>query len=85
MISTAHEPLKLLLNAPHPSGKLARWEMILQDMHIKTKYKPGRKNNNTDTVSRYPKDLPTMQDPFAELSGMVTTLDLNVEVESKYG
>ena len=76
MISSAHEPLKLLLNAPHPSGKLGRWGLILQDMHIKTKYKPDRKNNNTDVVSRYPKELPTMQDAFAELSGMVTTLDL---------
>ena len=85
MIFTDHEPLIKLLNTPHPSGKLATWELILQDMDLKTKYKPGRKNNNADAVSRFPKDLPTMQDVFAELSGMVTTLDLNDEVESKDG
>lgn len=32
-----HEVLKTLLNTPHPSGKLARWGLTLQelDLHIR--------------------------------------------------
>ena len=38
-----HEPLMALLNSPHPSGKLARWGLILQDIELVIKYWPRRK------------------------------------------
>ena len=64
---------------------MARWGLILQDMELEIKYRPGRKNSNADALSRYPVDSSTLQDAFTELSGMVATLDLNEEVKSKDG
>jgi len=40
---THHEALKSLLNTPHPSGKLARWGLALQEVDIHIHYRPGKK------------------------------------------
>ena len=77
---TDHEALKSLLNTPHPSGKLARWGLILQDMDLEIKYRSG-KNSNAGALSRYPIDVPAVQDTTVEVSGIVATLDSNGEVE----
>ena len=66
LMFTDNKPFKSLLNTPQPSGKLATWRLIL-DMDLEIKYRPGRKNSNVDALSRYPEDLPTLQDAFAEL------------------
>ena len=85
VIFTDHEALKSLLNTPHPSGKLARWGLILQDMDLEIKYRPGKKNSNADALSRYPIDVPAAHDANTELSGVVATLDSSEEVGSKDG
>ena len=88
MIFTDHEALKSLLNTPHPSGKLARWGLILQDMELEIKYRTGKKNRNADTLSRYPVSTPTgpLQDiSVTEVNGVVAALDSSREVESKDG
>ncbi len=56
MVYTDHSPLKALLNAPHPSGKLARWGQILAELDLDIRYKPGRHNANADALSRAPVD-----------------------------
>ena len=33
-VFTDHEALKTLLNTPHPSGKLARWGLSLQELDV---------------------------------------------------
>ena len=43
-----------LLNTPQPSGKLARWGMAIQEMDLTIEYRPGRKNEKADALSRYP-------------------------------
>ena len=43
VIFTNHEALKSLLNTLYPSGKLARWGLILHDMDLEIKYRPGKK------------------------------------------
>ena len=83
VIFTDHEALKSLLNTPHPSGKLARWRLVLQDMDLEIKYRPGKKNSNADALFRYPIDVPAAHDANTELSGVVATLDSSEEIGSK--
>ena len=76
------------LNTPHPSGKLARWGLILQDMELEIKYRSGKKNSNVDALSRYPVSIPAKQLPdtsVTEVNGVVAALNSNREVESKDG
>ena len=47
-----------LLNMPHPSGKLARWGLSLQELDIHIHYWPGPKNSNADALSCYPTGTP---------------------------
>lgn len=56
-VYTDHEALKSLLNTPHPSGKLARWGMAIQELNLKIEYRPGRRNAKADALSRYPVSL----------------------------
>ena len=53
-VFTDHEALKSLLNSPHPSGKLARWGLAIQELDLHIHYKPGRKNEKADALSRSP-------------------------------
>ena len=53
-VITDHEALKALLNTPHPSGKLARWGLTLQELDLTIHYRPGRKNEKADALSRNP-------------------------------
>ena len=53
-VITDHEALKSLLNTPHPSGKLARWGMALQEVDLSVTYRPGKKNAPADAMSRSP-------------------------------
>ena len=53
-VITDHVALKSLLSTPHPSGKLARWGLILQELDLAITYRPGKKNPKADALSRYP-------------------------------
>ena len=53
-VHTDHEALKSLLNNPHPSGKLARWGLAIQELDLVIHYKPGRTNQKADALSRSP-------------------------------
>ena len=55
-VYTDHKPLIALLNTPHPSGKLARWELILQDVDLVIRYCSGKKNAGVDALSHLPVD-----------------------------
>ena len=54
LVYTDHEALKALMNTPHPSGKLARWGLSLQELDLAIHYRPGKKNTNADALSRAP-------------------------------
>ena len=51
-VFTDHEALHSLLNTPHPSGKLARWGLALQELELQIQYRPGKHNANADALSR---------------------------------
>ena len=53
-VFTDHEVLKSLLNSPHPSGKLARWGLAIQESDLRIHYKPGRKNEKADALLKSP-------------------------------
>ena len=45
-----------LMNTPYPSGKLARWGLILQDVDLVIWYCSGKKNAGADALSHLPID-----------------------------
>ena len=74
-VFTDHEPLKSLLNTPHPSGKLAQWGLAV-DLIIH--YCPGKSNISADSLFRFPVDHPLMsKDSYVEdgdENSLVTTV-----------
>ena len=51
---TDHSACTSLLNASRPSAKLARWAMIIQELDLEIRHRPGRTNLNVDALSRNP-------------------------------
>lgn len=51
-IYTDHKPLTYLFNVKDPSSRLLRWRLKLEAYSYTIKYKPGKKNNNADALSR---------------------------------
>ena len=71
-VYTDHSALKALLNTPQPSGKLARWGLVLQDLDLHIHHRAGKRNANADCLSRYPiphEPLPE-GDPFAVIAAV---------------
>lgn len=54
--------LKSLLNTPHPSGKLARWGLALQEVDLHIHHCPGKFNANADALT-LPPLTPEEMDP----------------------
>ena len=79
-VYTDHEALKTLLNTPHPSGKLARWGLALQELDLTIHYRPGKKNANADALSRMPLGVQEREDNPVLLG--VITLDEDEETKS---
>ena len=80
-VYTDHEALKSLLNTPHPSGKLARWGLALQEVDLTIHYRPGRKNGNADALSRSPKE-DTGEDPSKDSAIVVAAVTPQVPTKS---
>jgi len=49
---TDHSALIWLLNHTSPQGRIMRWIQRFAEFDIEVKYKPGRLNNNADSLSR---------------------------------
>ena len=54
IVYTDNIALKSLLATPHPSGKLARWGLALQELDLTIQHRSGKENHNADALSRYP-------------------------------
>ena len=84
-VFTDHEPLKSLLNTPHPSGKLARWGLALQKADITIHYHPGKSNASADSLSCHPVGRSFIHDTDTENSIVAAILgseDIDEEEES---
>ena len=73
LVITDHEALKSLLNTPHPSGKLARWGLAIQELDLTIKYRPGKNNQSADALSRMPLQI---QDHVTAKDGETTVNSL---------
>ena len=76
-VFTDHEALKALINTPHPSGKLARWGLALQELDLNIHYRPGKKNANANALSRAPAQL-TTETPYGIIANL-TSGDVQAE------
>ena len=74
-VFTDHEALKSLLNTAHPSGKLARWGMALQELDLKIEYRPGKSNGRADALSRYPVSLLTSDCSSTQTAAVIANVD----------
>lgn len=49
-----HRPLKWLFNVSDPSSRLVRWRLALEEYDYEIDYRPGKRNQNADCLSRIP-------------------------------
>ena len=70
-VFTDHQALRSLLNTPHPSGKLARYGLALQEVDLVINYRPGRVNQNADALFRQPLESNAVEDgPFGIIANL---------------
>ena len=51
-IHTDHSALKWLMSMQDPTGRLARWSLLIQQFDFDIVYRPGKTNGNADALSR---------------------------------
>ena len=54
LVRTDHKPIETMLNVKDPTGRRGRWALYLQDLDAEIQYRPGKKNQNADFLSRIP-------------------------------
>lgn len=54
LIQSDHQPLRWLMSLRTPTGRLARWALILQSYDLRIEYVPGKSNVLADMLSRPP-------------------------------
>ena len=81
-VYTDHEALRSLLNTPHPSSKLARWGLAIQELDLQIHYRPGKRNANADALSRSPvvQELNASSSNPADVIGMVGVVQTSLTI-----
>jgi len=53
-VYTDHNAVRWLMNIKEPTGRLARWALVLQQYDFEIKHRAGKNNGNADALSRRP-------------------------------
>jgi len=51
-IVTDHKALTYLVNKPNPSGRFARWLLLMEEFDFDIVHRPGRRHGNVDGLTR---------------------------------
>ena len=79
VVYTDHSACTSLLNAKHPSPKLARWAMAIQEMDLDIRHRAGKGNLVADALSRNP----VSKDSSSNSSGQVFQVDSEPPIATK--
>ena len=83
-VFTDHEALLSLLNTPHPSGKLARWGLALQELDLMIHYRPGKLNQSVDCLSQCLQSNCTHEDPLREHPTQLWSLSTGLSKQGQH-
>ena len=61
-VFTDHSACVSVLSTARPSGKIARWALIVQELNVTLKHRAGKLNSNADALSRNPISEPESED-----------------------
>ena len=72
VLHTDHHSLKWLMSISDPSGRLARWSLLVQQYDFEIRHRPGAAHANADTLSRRPYTLPSPSISAYDVPGVQT-------------
>ena len=72
VLHTDHHSLKWLMSISDPSGRLARWSLLVQQYDFEIRHRPGVAHANADALSRRPYTLPSPSISAYDVPGVQT-------------
>ena len=71
VINTDHHAFRYVMSIKDPSGRLARWALLVQQYDFTIEYKSGKQNLDADALSRRPYS-PQLHSSAYDLAGVQT-------------
>ena len=72
VLHTDHHSLKWLMSISDPSGRLARWSLLVQQYDFEIRHRPGAAHANADAPSCRPYTLPSPSISAYDVPGLQT-------------
>lgn len=73
ILHTDHHSLKWLMNITDPTGRLARWALLVQQHDFEIRHRPGANHANADALSRRPYKLTAPDISAYDIPGVQTS------------
>ena len=73
ILHTDHHSLKWLMNITDPTGRLARWTLLVQQHDFEIRHRPGASHANADALSRRPYKLTAPNISAYDIPGVQTS------------
>lgn len=73
VLHTDHHSLKWLMSINDPSGRLARWSLLVQQYDFEIQHRPGTAHANADALSHRPYNLPPPSISAYDVPGVQTS------------